>query len=43
MGRINVNLSPTDLKYPDLASSVINILESVKLDPSVFELEITEA
>ncbi len=42
MGRINVNLSPTDLKHPDLASSVINILESVKLDPSVLELEITE-
>ena len=42
MGRINVNLSPTDLKHPDLASSVINILELVKLDPSVLELEITE-
>ena len=42
MGRISVNLSPTDLKHPDLASSVINILESGNLDPSVLKLEITE-
>ena len=41
-GRIGVNLSPTDLKHPDFARSVIKILESAELDPSALELEITE-
>ena len=42
MGRFSVNLSPTDLKHPDFASSVIEILESANLAPTVLELEITE-
>ena len=41
-GRIGANLSPTDLKHPDFARSVIKILESAELDPSALELEITE-
>ncbi len=41
-GRIGVNLSPTDLKHPDFAPSVLNILKSSGLDPSCLELEITE-
>jgi diguanylate cyclase (GGDEF)-like protein/PAS domain S-box-containing protein len=41
-GRIGVNLSPTDLKHPDLAPSVMNVLKSVELDSTYLELEITE-
>lgn len=42
MGRFSVNLSPTDLKHPDLAPSVLKILKDNSLDPSLLELEITE-
>ncbi|NQU72339.1 MAG: EAL domain-containing protein, partial [Rhodospirillales bacterium] len=41
-GRIGVNLSPTDLKHPDFAPSVMHILKSAGMDPSCLELEITE-
>jgi len=41
-GRFSVNLSPTDLKHPDLAPSVLEILNANNLDPSILELEFTE-
>ena len=36
-GRFSVNLSPTDLKHPDLAPSVLKILNAASLDPSLLD------
>ncbi len=41
--RVSVNLSPQELKQPDLIGNIMEILDSTRLDPGLLELEITES
>ncbi|MEU1308431.1 EAL domain-containing protein [Streptomyces cinnamoneus] len=40
--RVNVNLSPSQLRYPALVADTVSVLRDVGLDPSALCLEVTE-
>ncbi|MFI9239961.1 putative bifunctional diguanylate cyclase/phosphodiesterase [Streptomyces sp. NPDC053079] len=40
--RVNVNLSPSQLRYPSLVADTVAVLADVGLDPSALCLEVTE-
>ncbi|MGI5336772.1 putative bifunctional diguanylate cyclase/phosphodiesterase [Streptomyces sp. CA-181903] len=40
--RVNVNLSPSQLRYPSLVAETIAVLDNAGLDPSALCLEVTE-
>ncbi|WP_436847221.1 putative bifunctional diguanylate cyclase/phosphodiesterase [Streptomyces buecherae] len=40
--RVNVNLSPCQLRYPDLVSDTVAVLDEAGLDPAALCLEVTE-
>ncbi|MFD0384711.1 putative bifunctional diguanylate cyclase/phosphodiesterase [Streptomyces stramineus] len=40
--RVNVNLSPSQLRYPSLVADTVAVLEDAGLDPSALCLEVTE-
>ncbi|MBB5935509.1 EAL domain-containing protein [Streptomyces zagrosensis] len=40
--RVNVNLSPCQLRYPDLVADTVAVLDDAGLDPAALCLEVTE-
>ncbi|MER0243580.1 EAL domain-containing protein [Streptomyces sp. HSW2009] len=40
--RVNVNLSPCQLRYPDLVADTVAVLENAGLEPAALCLEVTE-